>query len=325
MVVGVREKTNPRKAGKKMQQGHVVVGSSSWERLTSDAKGSKKPVSAQYAAQQIKDDRARTVALSTQPTSMDDGKYVQYDGAFHLVRASAMRVVNAGTTGATGAVGVAVVGATGATGAVGAVGATGARGTQGIRGATGATGLPSAIGVQGATGASVLGDQGASGATGPARAALATTVSSRAVRRAAIFVVPCAPSLASEKYTLPSGFSVSPTASFDAVYTEGELVPRASAGWSPSSAATMTLDLSGSHTVFSFGVSSDTATLSWTLRAATSVGEIVVHVGASESVPSSSYKEYVLAACAWPVTKLHFDVAATCSNLRVYFRLLAVA
>ena len=307
-----------------MQQGHVVVGSSSWDVLTSDAKGSKKPVSAQYAAQQIKDDRSRTVALSTQPTSQDDGKYVQYDGAFHLVRASAMRVVNAGTTGATGAVGVAVVGATGATGALGAVGATGTQGTQGSRGATGATGLKSAIGATGATGASVVGEQGAAGATGPTRAALATTIAGISVRRAAMVVVPCAPSLASETYALPSGFSVTPDDAFKAVYTDGELLPRAT-GWSPLGAATMTLALAQEvYGVWGFGVSSDTPTLSWTLRAATSVGEIVLHAGTSESVPKASYKEYVLPACAWPVTKLLLDVPA-CTNLRVYFRLVPVA
>ena len=145
------------------------------------------------------------------------------------------------------------------------------------------------------------------------------------MRRAAIVVVPCAPSLASETYALPNGFSVTPDDAFKAVYTDGELLPRAT-GWSPLGAATMTLALAHEvYGVWGFGVSSDTPTLSWTLRAATSVGEIVVHVGASESVPSTSYKEYVLAACAWPVTALHFDVAAACSNLRVYFRLLAVA
>ena len=312
-----------------MQADKVVVSDGTkadWDFLPNNTSVSKRPTTALYAAQQIRTDRGKTVALSTQPTSQDDGKYVQYvDGAFHLVRASAMAVVSAGTTGATGAVGVPVVGATGATGALGAVGATGAQGAPGLRGATGATGLKSAIGATGATGASVVGEQGAAGSTGPARAALATQVSSITVRRASIFVVPRAPSLASETYTLPASFTVSPTAAFEAVYTEGELVPRASAGWSPSGAATMTLNLIGSHTVFSFGVSSDTTPLSWTLRATTSVGEIALHVGASETVPNTSYREYVLSACAWPVSVVSFDVGSACMNLRIYFRLMPVA
>ena len=311
-----------------MQQGHVVVsdnGSGAWEQLTSDTRGSKKPVSARYASNQIADDKSKLVTLAATPTSQDDGKYVQYsDGAYRLVRASAMLVVNAGTTGATGPAGLAVVGVAGATGQAGTVGVVGATGPRGQRGATGQQGQPSGMGAQGPTGASVVGDQGTRGATGPARAALATQVSSVTVRRASIVVVPGVPSAGAATYSLPADFAVAPDDAFKAVYTDGELTPR-SGGWSPGAASTMTLTLApGVYGVWALGVSSDTPTLSWTLRATTSVGEITLHVGAGETVPKTTYREYVLDACAWPAAKLMLDVTA-CTNLRVYFRLVPVA
>jgi hypothetical protein len=312
-----------------MQKDRVVASDGTnavWDSLPRDSSASKRPASARYATQQLADDKSKLVALAASATSQDDGKYVQYtDGTYRLVRASAMLVVNAGTTGATGPAGLAVVGAAGATGQAGSAGVVGATGPQGQRGATGAQGQPSGAGTQGATGASVAGDQGVRGATGPARAALATQVSSVTVRRASIVVVPGAPSTSAATYGLPSGFSVSPTDAFTAVYTDGELVPRSGAGWSPSAASTMTLKVSGSYTAFSFGVSSDTSTLSWTLLATTPVGEIKLHVGESETLSASAYKEYVHDACAWPVAELKLRVGGACTNLRVYFRLMPVA
>ena len=312
-----------------MQSGRVVVSdgaSASWADLPSNNAASKRPATALYAAQQIALDRAKTVALAAPPTAQDDGKYVQYaDGAYRLVRASAMSVVSAGTTGATGPAGVAVVGRQGATGLTGNTGGPGAAGSQGVQGATGVPGQTSAVGTQGAPGATVVGDQGAQGATGAARAALATQVSSVTVRRASILVVPCAPSSSLATHSLPSGFTVSPTDVFAAVYTDGELVPRSGAGWSPAAAATMTLTLSGSYTAFSFGVSAVTSPLSWTLSATTSVGVITLHVGTSETLSASAYREYVHDACAWPATELKLSVSGACSNLRVYFRLVPVA
>lgn len=311
-----------------MQAGRVVVsqgGNGAWEQLTSDAPGSRKPVSARYAAKRLEDDRARTVALAAPPTSQDDGKYVQYaDGAYRLVRASAMLVVNSGTTGATGPAGTTVVGTAGATGPGGVVGATGPTAAPGQQGPMGAQGQGSGIGAQGAPGVSVVGDQGSRGATGPARAALATQVSSVTVRRASIVVVPGAPSTSAATYSLPASFSVTPTDVFTAVYTDGELAPRSGAGWSPGAASTMTLTLSGSYTAFSFGVSSATTPLSWTLTATTSVGEVTLHEGASETLSASTYKEYVHDACAWPATELKLRVGSACTNLRVYFRLVPV-
>jgi hypothetical protein len=203
-------------------------------------------------------------------------------------------------------------------------------------GGVGATGAMSATGAQGATGAVVGGGQGVRGATGPARAALATHVASITVRRASIVLVPGAPSSPAATYSLPAGFAVTPEDAFKAVYTDGELVPRGAAGWSPSVASTMTLTLAPgvygvtgatyvTYGVWAVGVSSDTPTLSWTLRATTSeAGEIVVHKGVGESVPGASYREYVLDACAWSVERLMFDVPA-CANVRVYFRLVPVA
>ena len=311
-----------------MQKDRVVASDGAnavWDVLPRDSRGSKRPASAQYAANQLADDKSKLVSLAAAATSQDDGKYVQYaDGTFRLVRASAMLVVSAGTTGATGPAGLAVVGVAGATGPGGTVGVVGATGLQGHRGATGPEGQPSGVGTQGPTGASVVGDQGTRGATGPARAALATQVSSVTVRRASIVVVPGVPATGAATYSLPSGFVVAPTDAFTAVYTDGELVPRSGAGWSPGAASEMTLTVSGSYTAFSFGVSSVTSSLSWTLLATTAVGEITLHVGEGETLSAATYKEYVHDACAWPVTELKLRVGA-CTNLRVYFRLMPVA
>ncbi len=310
-----------------MQKDKVVASDGTnavWDVLPENVGGSKRPASAQYAANRLADDKSKLVSLAATPTSQDDGKYVQYaDGAYRLVRASAMLVVSAGTTGATGAAGVAVVGVAGATGPGGTMGVVGATGLQGQRGATGPEGQPSGVGTQGPTGASVAGDQGSRGATGPARAALATRVSSVTVRRASIVVVPGAPSTSGATYSLPSGFVVAPADAFTAVYTDGELAPKSGAGWSPTGASEMTLTVSGSYTAFSFGVSSVTSPLSWTLLATTAVGEITLHEGTGETLAAATYKEYVHDACAWPVTELKLRVGA-CTNLRVYFRLMPV-
>jgi hypothetical protein len=311
-----------------MQKDKVVVSDGAnavWDVLPMDSSRSKRPASARYAAQRIADDKSKLVSLAAAATSQDDGKYVQYaDGAFRLVRASAMLVVSAGTTGATGPAGLAVVGVAGATGPGGTMGVVGATGLRGHSGATGPQGDPSGVGTQGATGASVVGDQGVRGATGPARAALATQVSSVTVRRASIVVVPGVPATGATTYSLPSGFEVTPTDAFTAVYTDGELVPKSGAGWSPTGASEMKLTVNGSYTAFSFGVSSVTSSLSWTLLATTAVGEITLHEATRETLSAATYKEYVHDACAWPVTELKLKVGA-CEKLRVYFRLMPVA
>ncbi len=51
---------------------------------------------------------------------------------------------------------------------------------------------------------------------------------------------------------------------------------------------------------------------------------MVLHAATSEAVPPAAYREYVLEDCAWPATKIMFDVAS-CASLRVYFRLVSVA
>jgi hypothetical protein len=139
-----------------------------------------------------------------------------------------------------------------------------------------------------------------------------------------LVVVPGAPATSASTYALPASSTVSPTAAFEAVYTDGELVP-ASGGWTTSSAATMTLDLgsASAYAVWSFGISA-TSSVTWTLRAETSVGTLVLHAATAETVPSTAYREYVLEDCAWPATKIMLDVTA-CTNLRVYFRLLSVS
>ena len=73
--------------------------------------------------------------------------------------------------------------------------------------------------------------------------------------------------------------TVSPTSAFEAVYTDGELVPSASAsGWTTPSAATMTLDLgqASTYAVWSFGISATSSAVTWSLRAETSVGVLVL-------------------------------------------------
>jgi hypothetical protein len=317
-----------------MQAGKVVVSdgtAASWDALPRDS-GSIRPVSAQFVAQQQQRDYANAVMFAQEPTADDHKKFLQFsDGSFRLVRAGTMVAMSAGTdtVGATGAAGVPIQGAMGATGATGVNGSAGATGANGTMGAVGATGATSATGAQGATGAVVGGGQGVRGVTGPARAALKTAVGAAGaapltVRRASLVVVPGAPATSASAYALPASSAVSPTAAFEAVYTDGELVP-SSGGWTTSSAATMTLDLgsASAYAVWSFGVSA-TSSVTCTLRAETSVGTLVLHTVTNEPVPSTAYREYVMDDCAWPATKIMLDVTA-CTNLRVYFRLLSVA
>ena len=318
-----------------MQAGKVVVSdgtTASWDALPRDT-GNSRPVSAQFVAQQQQRDCEKAVLFAQEPTADDHKKFLQFsDGSFRLVRAGTMVAMGAGTdtVGATGAAGVPIQGAMGATGATGVNGSTGATGANGTMGGVGATGSTSATGAQGATGAVVGGGQGVRGVTGPARPALKTAVGTAGmaapltVRRASLVVVPGAPATSASTYALPASSTVAPTAAFEAVYTDGELVP-GSGGWTTSSAATMTLDLgsASAYAVWSFGMSA-TSSVTWTLRAETSVGTLVLHAATNEPVPSAAYREYVLHDCAWPATKLMLDVTA-CTNLRVYFRLLSVA
>jgi hypothetical protein len=314
-----------------MQAGRVVVSDGTtptWDVLPKNAGGSNRPVTAQYATQQLQQDAVKAVALPREPTADDSGAFLQYNGAFMLVRTDTMLPTSADTTGATGMSGSPVAGATGAAGAAGATGEKGEAGVQCTAGLVGATGAASASGEQGAQGAIVAGDGGATGVTGPARAALKTSTSASGstltMRRASMIVVPGAPISSSATYSMPPSASVSPTAAFEAVYTDGDLVP-SSSGWTTSSAATMTLDLgSGStYAVWSFGISA-ASTVTWTLRAETSVGNLALHSATSETVPPSSFREYVLAHCAWPASRVMLDVQS-CTNVRVYFRLISVA
>ena len=324
-----------------MQAGKVVVSDGtapSWDALPRDTgtgSSSSRPVSAQFVAQQQQRDCEKAVLFAHEPTADDHKKFLQFsDGSFRLVRAGTMVAMGAGTdtVGATGAAGIPIEGAMGVMGATGVNGTAGATGANGTMGGVGATGATSATGAQGATGAVVGGGQGVRGVTGPARAALKTTVGAAGaagtapltVRRASLVVVPGAPATSASTYALPASSTVSPTSAFEAVYTDGELVP-ASGGWTTSSAATMTLDLgsASAYAVWSFGMSA-TSSVTWTLRAETSVGTLVLHTVTNEPVPSAAYREYVLEDCAWPATKIMLDVTA-CTNLRVYFRLLSVA
>jgi hypothetical protein len=79
----------------------------------------------------------------------------------------------------------------------------------------------------------------------------------------------------------------------------------------------------GGRAVWSFGISATASPVTWTLSAVTSVGTIVLHEATNQQVPSATYREFVLPDCAWAASKVLLAVPS-CTNLRVYFRLLTV-
>ena len=190
----------------------------------------------------------------------------------------------------------------------------------------GILGLGGPVVHQGGVGPVVVGATGIQGATGPARPALATSLRGVTVRRASLTVVPGAPIGAAATHAMPGTSTVSPTTAFAAVYTDGDLAPRSGAGWTTGSAATMELALGsvGGRAVWSFGVSATASPATWTLSAVTSVGTIVLHEATNEAVPSATYREFVLPDCAWAASKVMLAVPS-CTNLRVYFRLVPVS
>jgi hypothetical protein len=208
---------------------------------------------------------ARSVRVSARPT--DDGKYAKYTaGGFVLVTADdGVDVSNAGAVqGIRGAVGHSPVGAPGAS----PVGNTG----SGIN--TGAAGFKP----QGEQGRSGFSPQGANGGPGRVENGLAGNLGNPGSVRPALV----AKSLFDAVVTSTSGLFAARTAA------------GAMPGWHTISA--QAYDLTFSTTLLAYGVASQATSLTWTVHVLVGAVYVLVDQRASQACPTSTYREYTLAA-----------------------------